>query len=184
MPGPDSVLDASHHNIRGSNMKLRTSLVGAVTAIAMLCTPPAEAACDASQTNQTPISRYVINGGIVYDKKSDLTWQRCSVGQRWVDGVGCEGVIRNMAWTEAMEQAEGDWRVPTTDELLTLVSPSCKKPAVNEEAFPNMDLSKLWYWTGTPEGSSYAWFVVFDDASSSSSFRTYEMAVRLVKDGQ
>jgi len=164
-------------------MKLRTRVVGAVAAAA-LCTAPAQAACDASQTNQTPIDRYVISGGTVYDKKSNLTWQRCSVGQRWVEGVGCEGVVRNMVWTEAMEQADGDWRVPTTDELLTLASPSCKKPAINEEAFPNMDPSKSWYWTGTAEGSSYAWFVVFDDASSSSSFRTYEFAVRLVKDGQ
>jgi hypothetical protein len=42
----------------------------------------------ATQNNQdedTPKARtrYDIKGGEVFDKKSNLTWQRCSVGQTW-----------------------------------------------------------------------------------------------------
>jgi len=34
-------------------------------------------------------SRYVLNGDEVYDKKTDLTWERCSVGKKCDERVSC-----------------------------------------------------------------------------------------------
>lgn len=38
----------------------------------------------------SPGSRFVINGGEAYDRKTGLIWQRCIVGRVWRDGK-CAG---------------------------------------------------------------------------------------------
>src|SRR5262249_37829178 len=91
---------------------------------------PAFADCDSSQPTRTPTTRYQLRGGEVYDKTTDLTWQRCSIGQRWKEGAGCVGVIKQMSWDEAKGQAGSGWRLPSKDELTTLIAPTCKKPAI------------------------------------------------------
>src|SRR5690606_37620936 len=63
----------------GSMTKMKTR--GAwTTIVALTCglvaAGVARAACDPMQPTRTPSSRYVISGGEVYDKKTDLTWQR------------------------------------------------------------------------------------------------------------
>jgi hypothetical protein len=141
------------------------------------------ATCDSSQPTRTPTSRYVIKDGAVYDKKTDLTWQRCSIGQRWEKEVGCVGVITQMTWEEAKAASADGWRLPTRDELATLASPTCKQPAINEESFPDMDLAKLWYWTGTESGEYLAWLVNFADGHFASYDRSDVGALRLVRSG-
>ena len=143
----------------------------------------AAASCDMSQPTQTPISRYQIHAGEVYDRNTNLTWQRCSVGQHWNEDLGCVGVIRQMIWKEAMSQAVNGWRLPTIDELKTLISPTCTNPAINEDAFPDMELDKLWYWTSTDTGSS-VWYVAFGTGSVHNADRTDMSAVRLVRSGK
>ena len=75
----------------------------------------------AAQNAPAANSRYVIQGDTVYDKKTDLTWQRCSVGQRWAEGKGCVGVIKTFTFDDAQRQGNGMWRVPTKNELGTLI---------------------------------------------------------------
>jgi len=144
----------------------------------------ARAACDPMQPTRTPSSRYVISGGEVYDKKTDLTWQRCSIGQRWEEGTGCVGVITQPGWEEAMQMAREGWRLPNRDELATLISPTCKNPAINEEAFPDMDLGKLWYWTSSEQGDYAVWLANFADGSFTSYDRGDVGTVRLVRSGR
>jgi Protein of unknown function (DUF1566) len=144
---------------------------------------PARASCDADKPNRTPAARYVLNAGEAYDRKTDLTWQRCSIGQHWKDGTGCVGVIKQVTWDEATAQASKGWRMPNKDELLTLISPSCHKPAINEEVFPDMELDKLWYWTSSDNGPFLAWLVDFADGQSNSFDRTDLGTLRLVRDG-
>lgn len=143
----------------------------------------AGAVCDAAQPTRTPSSRYVVKNEIVYDKKTDLTWQRCSMGQRWQAGIGCVGVIEQMTWDEAQSRSAGDWRLPSRDELATLISPTCKQPAINEESFPDMDLGKLWYWTSTVGSEYFAWLVNFADGQFANYDRSDMGALRLVRTG-
>jgi len=151
----------------------------------LILAAPAWATCDASAPSLTPTSRYVINGGTVYDKTTDLTWHRCSVGQRWSEGVGCVSVVQEVDWNEAMSPHSGGWRLPTKDELQTLVAPTCQNPAINEEAFPDMDLNNIFYWSSTEFDASSAWYVYFalgDSTSHNDHARTN--SVRLVRSGQ
>ncbi len=139
-------------------------------------------ACDPHQPTSTPTSRYLIHDGEVYDPLSHLTWQRCSVGQHWTAALGCVGVIKQMSWAEAMKQAGGGWRLPSVDELKTLIASNCSNPAINEEVFPDMELYKLWYWSSTDTGSS-VWYVAFGGGSVHNADRTDLNAVRLVRSG-
>jgi hypothetical protein len=146
---------------------------------------PTWATCDASRPSRTPTSRYVINGETVYDKNSNLTWQRCSQGQHWSVAVGCVGLVEKISWDDAQNWANG-WRLPTKDELLTLVATECKNPSVNEAVFPGMDLTQLWYWTSTDYSASFAWAVDFGDGGTSGyagHLHAYTLSVRLVRGG-
>lgn len=137
-------------------------------------------------------SRYVIKGSEVYDQKTKLTWQRCSVGQRWGgDDKGCVGSVKLYKFGAAQKLRHGSWRVPSKDELATLVdlnkiNTSQKPPMIDESAFPNMDLNKLVYWTSTPDRTLFAWTVLFGESETYlySGPRKQLLAVRLVRGGK
>ncbi len=83
-------------------------------------------------------SRYVIRGDEVYDSQTKLTWARCSVGQEWKN-EHCVGNIVYFNFDTAQKQASDGWRVPTRDELVSLIDPNLKKfPVVDTAAFPDM----------------------------------------------
>jgi hypothetical protein len=127
-------------------------------------------------------SRYVVHEGEVYDNQTKLTWARCSVGQEWKNGH-CTGAIRQFTFEEAQKQAGAEWRVPTKDELASLLDQGRKEfPTLDTAAFPDMDASFPWYWSSTPNGSSIGWYFDFKNGYSSGfvSFGN-PMAVRLVK---
>lgn len=126
--------------------------------------------------------RYVIRGGEVYDSRTKLTWARCSVGQEWRDGH-CVGTINDFTFSSAQKQASGGWRVPTKDELVTLVDPDRKSfPAIDMAVFPDMDASHPWYWSSTPNGNSIAWYVDFSDGYTSGFVDGINtLAIRLVR---
>lgn len=100
-----------------------------------------------------PVSRYVIHGGEVFDQTTALTWQRCSVGQRWEEGVGCVGEVQQLTFDEAMQHACGEWRVPTDAEFATLLIQervdAGQFPPIDETAFPGMEQKTGAYWTST-----------------------------------
>lgn len=142
----------------------------------------------AAQNAAAANSRFVIQGDTVYDKKTNLTWQRCSVGQRWVEGTGCAGVIKTFAFDVAKQQGDERWRVPPKSKLATLVDRNRKsnkeKPTIDEIAFPDMDLENLAYWSSTPRDASNAWFVSFDRGYVYFDYLSTPRAVRLMRSGK
>ena len=157
--------------------------------------------------------QYIDHGngnGTVTDTKTGLMWKRCSEG---LSGDNCEhGKVKGYAWDEAVKRFKNisyagysDWRMPTIDELKTLVycsngtpqqdawdkgcnrdysNDGFEKPTINQQAFPN---TEEWaYWSGSPYAfnSDFAWYVHFSDGSSFASYRDSSGAVRLVRGGQ
>jgi hypothetical protein len=151
-------------------------------ALATVLAAPAWAACD-PQRNPIPATRYEMNGADVLDKETGLTWQRCSVGQKWQEGQGCTGTVEAFQWKDASRQARGGWRLPTRDELLTLVSKACS-PSINPDAFPGLDPLKLWYWSSEQTDKDLAWLVQFGGGATFNGYQTSENAVRLVRGGK
>ncbi|HVY33819.1 MAG TPA: DUF1566 domain-containing protein [Caulobacteraceae bacterium] len=142
------------------------------------------ATCDPAIPDNTPASRYELNGATAYDKQTDLTWQRCSVGLHWNEGAGCAGQVRQMTWDEAMKQGGDGWRVPSVTELQSLISSSCRFPAINEQVFPGVGLGNYWFWSSTSGALVIAWGVGFGQGDPDSSWRTNVVSVRLVKSGR
>src|ERR1700677_802427 len=74
-------------------------------------------------------ARYVTHGGLAYDKTTNLTWQRCSFGMQWsrmTEGpyVGCLNIAKAFNFDDAQQKGDGQWRVPTEQELESLVLPN------------------------------------------------------------
>ncbi|MCI5117448.1 MAG: DUF1566 domain-containing protein [Candidatus Electrothrix sp. LOE1_4_5] len=90
-----------------------------------------------------------------------------------------------------------DWRLPSMDELKTLVYCSkgkdkegdwCKdgseKPIINQQAFPNTEEWAYWSGSSSADYSGGAWYVHFNDGDSGANYRNFNYAVRLVRGGQ
>jgi hypothetical protein len=145
-------------------------------------------AVDGDQSATQSNSRYLITSAEVYDKISGLAWQRCSVGQHWADEkVGCVGAVATYTFDDAQKLGAGGWRVPTVEELKTLIDfdrkAQGKQPVIDEHAFPGMDRYQYWYWSSTPGGDTGGWVVLFNSGLINSAiyYRGNTGAVRMVK---
>lgn len=158
----------------------------------LLAQPAHAQRCDASQPDTTPASRYSLNpNGTVTDKTTGLMWKRCTEGQSW-NGKTCSGSAKPLSLVDAawLQQANAkgksqggftDWRLPTQDELLSLVQSRCSNPAINLKAFPAT--ASAFYWTST-QGSGTVnsfWTVDFKDGFDSLFNRGQTQYVRLVR---
>ncbi|MDS4021537.1 MAG: DUF1566 domain-containing protein [Candidatus Competibacter sp.] len=131
--------------------------------------------------------------GTVTDVQTGLQWMRFSLGQEWKN-VTCTGEARRYTWQKALNAAETlnrrggyagyhDWRVPTIDELKTLIDPSAS-PTINQLAFPNKQ--PLWYWSSSTSAGypDLAWLVAFGYGLANAYFKGNRYHARLVRGGQ
>ena len=106
--------------------------------------------------------RLSADGQEVHDSKTQLTWRRCAEGMSW-NGKACTGKPVKFSYVSAQKYVQGSvgWRLPTRDELLTLVDKTKKKPAIDGNAFPNTPPTM--FWATRPESSDNlnAWIVDF-----------------------
>ncbi len=160
-------------------MKILRKGVVVATVVGAMISTSAWAACD-PQRNPIPTTRYALNGAEVVDRETGLTWQRCSVGQAWQEGQGCTGTVAEFDWKDARREARRGWRLPTREELLSLVSKACS-PSINPEAFPNLDPLKLWYWSADQTDRDLAWLVQFGGGATFNGYQSSSNAVRLVR---
>lgn len=73
-----------------------------------------------------------------------------------------------------------DWRLPSYDELLSIVNYDHHSPAINP-TFQNSGTD--YYWTSSSYGSDAdsMWVVRFSDGSTNKSYKSYENYVRCVR---
>ncbi|KKO45527.1 hypothetical protein WG68_10390 [Arsukibacterium ikkense] len=150
--------------------------------------------------------RYLVNNdGTVTDIQTNITWQRCSVGQTWT-GETCAGEATRFKWYDAIQLSKDGWRLPTVDELDTLVfcgsghrMPSirpngqfvseangfCKgdyvRPTINQLYFPNTPENAFWSSTPGPYGSDGGWYVGFGSGVVVYGASYFNYKVRLVR---
>jgi hypothetical protein len=151
---------------------------------------------------KAPSERYQFIGedqDIVVDIFTKLEWQRCNLGQTW-KGATCAGKVREYKWDEALRIAPAGWRLPTKDELVSLVycssgmpaywktaSESCEgaysRPTIWGVVFPNTP--EDWFWSSSPSASDAhgAWGVSFGNGLVNNYNKGYTSYVRLVRGG-
>ena len=124
------------------------------------------------------------DGLTVYDKKTDLTWQRCLVGRSW-DGSTCAGGPTAMNWQSALSVGDSGWRLPNIKELASIVEQQCHGPALNSIAFPRSTTN---IWSSSPYAGSddAAWMISFNYGHTNHlSHKNYSnIYVRLVRSGR
>jgi len=82
--------------------------------------------------------QFINEGQIVLDTKTQLLWMRCSLGMKW-NGIDCIGMAKTYNWPDPEKNYNiefsgySNWRLPTKEELQTLVMCSSADPAI----FPN-----------------------------------------------
>jgi hypothetical protein len=156
----------------------------------------------------SPNERYRFVGkdqGIVEDIRTKLQWQRCSLGQTW-NGATCTGEAKEYTWDEAQRTASAGWRLPTKDELASLVYCSSGEPAywkktasegasercegpyrvptIWSAAFPNTPASLFWSSSPYAHNAYNAWYVGFGNGDVNYDYEHYANYVRLVRGGQ
>jgi len=103
--------------------------------------------CNSRTRTTSPAHRFHDNqDGTVTDRQTGLQWSRCSLGQRWKNGV-CQGEARALSWAIVARVAKEGWRLPGLGELSSLVELRCSGPAINTKIFPATAAAV--YWTAT-----------------------------------
>jgi len=114
-----------------------------------LCTLPAAAQeCRDDIPASTPAERFVLlRDGTLVDRHNGLRWQRCAVGQHW-NGTGCSGEAAMLTRAGAAHHSGNGWRLPTLQELGSIVELRCRQPAIDLTLFPNAPAGN--FWSATP----------------------------------
>ncbi len=129
--------------------------------------------------------RYVVSGDgqEVTDTQTKLVWQRCTYGQKW-DGKACSGKPTKVTFAEAKKiaaSAGATWRVPTKDELLSLLEKSGKKVSINKDAFPNTTATIFWAVRPETNDNLNAWLVDFRNGHVFGNTGEVKFLVRLTR---
>lgn len=129
---------------------------------------------------------YIDNGnGTVTDSATKLTWMRCPLGQTW-SGAECAGASSKYTWTEVASlkltfAGRSDWRLPSHNELQSIVDRTKHHPAVDFTAFP--DTPSVEFWSSTQRvslGEGYPLYVNFGSGGTGNYTKATAIGVRLV----
>jgi len=116
--------------------------------------------------------------GTITDKKTGLTWQRRSYAET------------RLNWKQALIYCTNlklgyfdDWRMPTVQELLTIVDYTESHPAIELLYFPDTIPSVYWSSTTVARYGNYAWGVYFGSGGTSSYSKNSKYYARAVRGG-
>jgi hypothetical protein len=179
---PFLFLEIPMHQVRPATRRFAAACAG-LAALA-LCATPAWSACTPPQNNGRAAHAFRTNEGLVFAATTNLTWQRCSVGQQFEAGA-CHGTPTHLDWAAAQQAATAagnGWRLPTQAELQSLLLSYCSAPAIDTAVFPQT--AAAWYWSSSTDGAQGAWFVDFQlGGGGGATLRSSTAAVRLVRSG-
>lgn len=103
----------------------------------------------------------------VRDATRSIEWLRCAAGQTW-NGNTCAGEARLFSYEEATRAAElasaelgGRWRLPSREELESLLCAPCGTPQIDARTFPHSPAATFWSSTTSWYSSAQHWSVNF-----------------------
>jgi len=126
------------------------------------------------------LARWQRSGEVVTDRRLSLMWQDNSAAKstkkKW---KSAKNYCKNLSF-----RGYSDWRLPSYDELLTIVDYDRHDPAIMP-SFKNVSTSGL-YWSSSVYVSStkYAWVVSFRHGHTNYRGKAYEFYVRCVRGRQ
>jgi hypothetical protein len=106
-----------------------------------------------------PPGRYVVSTNSVRDTKTGLVWQR-NVDAETQNSAGAGSYC-----VALVIDGEVDWRVPTLEELQSLVDYTRVSPAMDTNAFPAAPPDTFWSSTALAGSMDSSWYVDFKDGA-------------------
>ena len=148
--------------------------------------------CDTRKAATASMSRFKVSSpGTITDNKNKLVWLRCPLGMEW-NKNSCAGKVLGYTWNEAVVAADevnaekvlgrNDWRLPTIDELNTIVERRCFKPAIDLAVFPYSPESGFWTDSSVEGVQPRVWLVHFLNGNQYIANKKQTWRVRLVAD--
>jgi hypothetical protein len=140
--------------------------------------PPPEAGKRIAQRPEGEITSYgyiIHHDDTVTDPKTGLMWkQHMESGKYTYDDA-----VRIFQGRNQFSRYT-DWRLPTKDELASLVHQD-KEPCYCQKAFP--DNKQWWFWSSSspPDYSTHAWYVYFGNGNITTNNRSNFYHIRLVR---
>jgi len=100
---------------------------------------------------------WVADDGTVTDQKTDFMWMQSPLEGIFTFEVA-QRTVKNLNTGQGFA-GHTDWRLPTQNELFTLIVKG-SGPFICQEAFPN---TPEWFWTSTPQiaNTAEAWIISF-----------------------
>jgi len=115
-------------------MNLRTFLHVLVPFLCWVLSAQAWSACPSEADYATRFASDSANPGLIFDRQRNITWSRCTYGQQWA-GISCQGIALYRSYNQVEpELAKSGWRLPTKDELMSLVD-TCRTPRLDMNRF-------------------------------------------------
>ncbi|MBW7898987.1 hypothetical protein B188_00780 [Candidatus Brocadiaceae bacterium B188] len=135
-------------------------------------------AWDQKITKATKRFKKVLGGEAVLDKETGLVWEKSpdTTTRSWSDAI-------SYAYNKNVG-GRGGWRLPTVEELRTLVDPTQSNPAL-PLGHPFTNVQSGYYWSSTTyvSNSSFAWDVHFNGGSVYGVDKTSDVYVWCVRGG-
>ena len=143
-------------------------------------------ACNPKIEATRPNSRYGVASGEVTDEVTGLVWKQCELGRT---GATCSlGVSAQLTFSQAQAEAFSAstpvraWRLPTRNELASIVERKCSSPSINSTVFPGQPWSGVWSATANKAYPDAQWIVNFYNGFVSIVNASTTQHVRLVRD--
>ncbi len=132
-------------------------------------------------SQKIPEGRFVLvlDDEAVLDQETGLVWQRDTSDTTctWINAVA-------ICYTLELGGRKG-WRMPTVDELATLIDSTSSNPALPiGHSFTNVKSSLYWSSTTGASNTLYVWVVYFHDGYIGGNAKTDSWYVRAVRSGQ
>jgi hypothetical protein len=157
--------------VRGFPCKIST-VVLVTLSCAQMFSVDAREACDDNIKRNTPDTdfEYLAQGAVVRHMNTGLEWRRCPEGMAFSAGTAvdhsrgaCKGAASTFSLAGARQfqekanagagrDAAPDWRLPTMQELASIVEEACQIPAINTAVFP--DTPVTWFWADSQKAVS------------------------------
>ncbi len=115
-------------------------------------------------------------GEVVFDRATGLMWQK-SDSDEYLTHENAQTYCENLKLAN-----KDDWRLPTVEELLSLMEPERKSNNLYIDPLFNVNIS--WYWSIDKRSSSSAWHVYFNLGTVYWGHVYSQHGVRCVRSGQ
>ena len=134
-------------------------------------------------------SEYIPRGYFVIDLKNKIEWMTCPVGMVR-KGNTCIGEAKKFELKFIPEiiklannQLEGSWRLPTRNELESLICLECEKVKINLKIFPKTPPEPFWTRDKNFWQPKFNWIVNFLNGNTFGRYPGYKPNyIRLVRD--